>query len=76
LCSWWPAARPSSPRFSTRCGHAVELSPPKWPKRPSGAITIHALFAIGIVLFLFTLAFNLIASHVAEKHKQVGAATL
>ncbi len=35
-----------------------------------------ALFAIGIVLFLFTLAFNLIASHVAEKHKQVGAATL
>ncbi|WP_300157590.1 phosphate ABC transporter permease subunit PstC [Solidesulfovibrio sp.] len=36
----------------------------------------HALFAIGIVLFLFTLAFNLVASHVAEKHKQVGAATL
>jgi len=35
-----------------------------------------ALFAIGIVLFLFTLAFNLIASHIAEKHKQVGAATL
>jgi phosphate transport system permease protein len=35
-----------------------------------------ALFAIGIVLFLFTLAFNLVASHVAEKHKQVGAATL
>jgi len=36
----------------------------------------HALFAIGIVLFLFTLVFNLVASHVAEKHKQVGAATL
>ncbi|MGE4537255.1 MAG: phosphate ABC transporter permease subunit PstC [Desulfovibrio sp.] len=35
-----------------------------------------ALFAIGIVLFLFTLAFNLVASYVAEKHKQVGAATL
>jgi phosphate transport system permease protein len=35
-----------------------------------------ALFAIGIVLFLFTLVFNLIASHVSEKHKQVGAATL
>ncbi len=35
-----------------------------------------ALFAIGIVLFLFTLAFNLVASHIAEKHKQVGAATL
>jgi len=36
----------------------------------------HALFAIGIVLFVFTLVFNIIASHVAEKHKQVGAATL
>ncbi|MFU2208451.1 phosphate ABC transporter permease subunit PstC [Solidesulfovibrio sp. C21] len=35
-----------------------------------------ALFAIGIVLFVFTLAFNLVASYVAEKHKQVGAATL
>ena len=35
-----------------------------------------ALFAIGIVLFLFTLVFNLVASYVAEKHKQVGAATL
>ncbi|UJX41857.1 phosphate ABC transporter permease subunit PstC [Desulfovibrio sp. JY] len=35
-----------------------------------------ALFAIGIVLFIFTLAFNLVASYVAEKHKQVGAATL
>lgn len=35
-----------------------------------------ALFAIGIVLFLFTLVFNLVASHVSEKHKQVGAATL
>ncbi|WP_243311767.1 phosphate ABC transporter permease subunit PstC [Fundidesulfovibrio agrisoli] len=36
----------------------------------------HALFAIGVVLFLFTLVFNIIASHIAEKHKQVGAATL
>jgi phosphate transport system permease protein len=36
----------------------------------------HALFAIGIVLFLFTLLFNLIADYVAQKHKQVGAATL
>ncbi len=35
-----------------------------------------ALFAIGMVLFLFTLAFNLVASHVAERHKQVGASTL
>jgi phosphate transport system permease protein len=36
----------------------------------------YALFAIGIVLFLFTLLFNIIADHIAEKHKQVGAATL
>ncbi|HBZ56265.1 MAG TPA: phosphate ABC transporter permease subunit PstC [Syntrophobacteraceae bacterium] len=36
----------------------------------------YALFATGIVLFLFTLAFNLIADHLAHKHKQVGAATL
>ena len=36
----------------------------------------HALFAIGVVLFLFTLCFNLAADHIAQKHKQVGAATL
>lgn len=36
----------------------------------------HALFAIGIVLFLFTMLFNLVADYVAQKHKQVGAATL
>ncbi len=36
----------------------------------------HALFAIGVVLFVFTLLFNIVADHIAEKHKQVGAATL
>lgn len=36
----------------------------------------YALFAIGIVLFVFTLCFNLLADHIAQKHKQVGAATL
>lgn len=36
----------------------------------------HALFAIGVVLFLFTMVFNLIADYMAHKHKQVGAATL
>ncbi len=36
----------------------------------------HALFAIGMVLFLFTLAFNMIAQHIAEKHKQVGSSSL
>lgn len=36
----------------------------------------YALFATGIVLFLFTLLFNLIAEHFAHKYRQVGAATL
>lgn len=30
----------------------------------------HALFAIGMVLFLFTLAFNVIAQRITEKHRQ------
>ena len=36
----------------------------------------YALFATGIILFCFTLAFNMIADHLAHKYKQVGAATL
>jgi phosphate transport system permease protein len=36
----------------------------------------HALFATGVLLFLFTLAFNLIADYISHKHEQVGAATL
>jgi phosphate transport system permease protein len=36
----------------------------------------YALFAIAIVLFLFTLAFNVIAEHISNKYRQVGAATL
>ncbi|MBN2033825.1 MAG: phosphate ABC transporter permease subunit PstC [Deltaproteobacteria bacterium] len=35
-----------------------------------------ALFATGIVLFAFTLLFNLVADHVSNKYRQVGAATL
>ncbi len=35
-----------------------------------------ALFAIGMVLFLFTLMFNLIADHMSHKYRQVGEATL
>jgi phosphate transport system permease protein len=30
----------------------------------------HALFAIGLVLFLFTLSFNIIAQHISEKNRQ------
>ena len=36
----------------------------------------YALFATGMVLFIFTLIFNLVANYVAQKHKQVGGATL
>jgi len=36
----------------------------------------YALFATGIVLFMFTMLFNIVADHISEKHKQVGAATL
>ncbi|MGA2403376.1 MAG: phosphate ABC transporter permease subunit PstC [Syntrophobacteraceae bacterium] len=36
----------------------------------------HALFALGVILFLFTMGFNLVAAYIAGKHKQVGAATL
>jgi phosphate transport system permease protein len=36
----------------------------------------YALFATGVVLFLFTLAFNMVADHISHKYKQVGAATL
>jgi phosphate transport system permease protein len=36
----------------------------------------YALFATGIVLFFFTLAFNIIAEHISHKYRQVGTATL
>lgn len=36
----------------------------------------HALFAIGLVLFIFTLLFNILASYLSERFKQVGSATL
>jgi phosphate transport system permease protein len=36
----------------------------------------HALFATGIVLFVLTLGFNLIADYVSHKFKEVGSATL
>ncbi|RPJ82246.1 MAG: phosphate ABC transporter permease subunit PstC [Deltaproteobacteria bacterium] len=36
----------------------------------------YALFAIGIVLFVFTFSFNLIADYISNKYRQVGEATL
>jgi phosphate transport system permease protein len=43
---------------------------------PFGSDHYHALFAIGIVLFFVTLAFNLIASWVSYRFQQRGSATL
>ncbi len=36
----------------------------------------HALFATAIVLFVFTLIFNLVAEQISHRYKQVGASTL
>ena len=36
----------------------------------------HALFATAIVLFIFTLIFNLLADHISHRYKQAGASTL
>ncbi len=36
----------------------------------------YALFATGIVLFLFTMLFNMIAEYISNRYRQVGAATL
>ena len=36
----------------------------------------YALFATGIVLFIFTFLFNLIADYISNKYRQVGDATL
>jgi phosphate transport system permease protein len=43
---------------------------------PFGGAHYHALFATGIVLFLFTLLFNVVADRFSSRYRQVGAATL
>ncbi len=43
---------------------------------PFGSDHYHALFAIGIVLFILTLLFSLVADYVANKFKEVGSGTL
>jgi phosphate transport system permease protein len=43
---------------------------------PFGSEHYHALFAIGIVLFLVTLSFNLLASYLSRRFQQKGTATL
>ncbi len=43
---------------------------------PFGSDHYHALFATAIILFLFTLLFNMVADYISNKYRQVGAATL
>ena len=43
---------------------------------PIGSDHYYALFAVGIVLFLFTMAFNLVADFISHKYRQVGEASL
>jgi phosphate transport system permease protein len=43
---------------------------------PIGSSHYHALFAIGIVLFLITLAFNLAAAYISHRFQQKGSGTL
>ena len=43
---------------------------------PVGGEHYYALFATGVVLFLFTLIFNVVADHIAYKYKQTGEASL
>ncbi len=43
---------------------------------PVNSSHYHALFATGMVLFIITLLFNVLAYYISKKYKQVGAATL
>lgn len=43
---------------------------------PFGSEHYHALFAIGIILFVFTFVFNLIADYISYRFRQVGEASL
>jgi phosphate transport system permease protein len=43
---------------------------------PFGGAHYHALFATGIVLFLITLVFNLVADYVSHRFRQAGEASL
>jgi len=52
-------------------GIAAEMA-----EAPFGSQHYHALFAIGIVLFLFTFIFNLFADYISYKFRQVGEASL
>jgi len=63
--SIFDSVRPMSASIAAEMGEA-----------PFGSDHYHALFAIGITLFLFTLAFNLLAAYISRRFQQRGAATL
>lgn len=43
---------------------------------PFGGEHYHALFATGLVLFIFTLIFNMVAAFISNRYRQVGEASL
>ncbi len=63
--SLFDAVRPMPASIAAEMGEA-----------PFGSNHYHALFAIGMVLFSLTLAFNLVADYVSHKFKEAGSATL
>ncbi len=63
--SIFDAVRPMSANIAAEMGEA-----------PFRSLHYHALFAVGIVLFFITLAFNLIADQVSHRFRQSGSGTL
>jgi phosphate transport system permease protein len=59
------AVRPMSASIAAEMGEA-----------PFRSLHYHALFAIGVVLFFITLAFNLIADQVSHRFRETGSGTL
>ena len=43
---------------------------------PYGSDHYHALFAIGVILFIFTFLFNIVADYISHRFRQVGEASL
>lgn len=59
------AVRPMSASIAAEMGEA-----------PFRSLHYHSLFAIGIVLFFITLAFNLIADQISHRFRETGSGTL
>jgi len=59
------AVRPMSASIAAEMGEA-----------PFRSLHYHALFAIGVVLFFITLAFNLVADQISHRFRETGSGTL